>query len=123
MPRAVHFDIVVPDVQRAITFYESAFGWSIKKWDGPMEYWLVSTGPGEREGINGGLSQGDPSLTEGQLTLDVDPVAEAVRRVIDASGTVAREPSPVPGIGYLAEIVDTEGNRFGLMQDDPAAGT
>ena len=89
MPRVVHFDIVVPDVQRAITFYESAFGWSIEKWDGPMEYWLVSTGPGEQEGINGGLSQGDPNLTEGQLTLDVDSVAEAVRRVIDA-GEIGR---------------------------------
>jgi predicted enzyme related to lactoylglutathione lyase len=28
---------------------------------------------------------------------------------------------PVPGIGWLAYLKDTEGNVFGVMQPDPAA--
>jgi predicted enzyme related to lactoylglutathione lyase len=27
----------------------------------------------------------------------------------------------VPGVGYAAQCLDTEGNAFGLMQNDPEA--
>jgi predicted enzyme related to lactoylglutathione lyase len=37
MARVVHFDIVVPNPDRAIRFYEQAFGWKAQKWDGLME--------------------------------------------------------------------------------------
>ena len=40
--------------RRAIQFYQTLFGWKFQKWDGPMPYWLISTGEGE-PGINGGL--------------------------------------------------------------------
>jgi len=30
--------------QRAINFYEKLFGWTFQKWEGPMPYWLVTTG-------------------------------------------------------------------------------
>lgn len=123
MARVMHFDVVVRDVQRAIRFYEAAFEWKAEKWDGPMEYWMVTTGPSDREGIDGGLSQGEPNLTSGQLTLDVESLDETISRVTAAGGSVVRERSPVPGVGYLAEVSDTEGNRFGLMQLDTTAGT
>ena len=28
---------------------------------------------------------------------------------------------PIPGVGWLAYLKDTEGNVFGLMQSDPSA--
>jgi predicted enzyme related to lactoylglutathione lyase len=28
---------------------------------------------------------------------------------------------PIPGVGWLAYCKDTEGNVFGIMQDDPQA--
>jgi predicted enzyme related to lactoylglutathione lyase len=28
---------------------------------------------------------------------------------------------PIPGMGWLAYVKDTEGNIFGMMQSDPAA--
>lgn len=35
--------------------YESVFGWKIQKWDGPVEYWMVTTGnegePADRTAI------------------------------------------------------------------------
>jgi len=31
------------------------------------------------------------------------------------------QPGPVPGVGYLAYVRDTEGNHLGLMQRDPDA--
>ena len=55
MPRVVHFEIHAGDPDRAVNFYKTLFGWSFQKWEGPMEYWMVITGPDDQPGINGGL--------------------------------------------------------------------
>ena len=122
MARVIHFDLAAPDPERAKQFYEAAFDWTVQKWDGPMEYWLITTGPETAAGIDGGLGRGEARLTEGDLTLAVDSVDDAVQRVIANGGSVAREKSPVPGVGYLAYIDGPDGNRFGLMQLDATAG-
>ncbi len=57
MPRVVHFEIHAADPNRAVNFYQTLFGWTFQKWEGPMEYWLITTGPNEQPGINGGLVQ------------------------------------------------------------------
>ena len=38
MPRPIHFDRGVTDPARAIAFYKAAFGWTVRKWNGPFEY-------------------------------------------------------------------------------------
>jgi len=53
MTRVVHFEIHADDPERAAAFYRSVFGWEIRKWDGPFDYWLVMTGPREEMGIDG----------------------------------------------------------------------
>ncbi len=41
MPRVVHFEINADDPERAAKFYQNVFGWKIKKWEGPIDYWLA----------------------------------------------------------------------------------
>jgi len=41
--RAVHFELPADNPDRAISFYRSALGWTITKWEGPIDYPLVST--------------------------------------------------------------------------------
>ena len=53
MPRVVHFEIHAGDPERAISFYQRVFGWAFQKWEGPMDYWVITTGPDEQRGING----------------------------------------------------------------------
>src|SRR3972149_5570591 len=63
MPRVIHFEIAADDPERAVAFYRKVFGWEIQKWEGPMEYWVITTGPKEEPGIDGGLGrrrQGPP---------------------------------------------------------------
>jgi uncharacterized protein len=36
-------------------------------------------------------------------------------------GRVIERRMVVPGVGYLAYCYDTEGNAFGMMQNDPSA--
>ena len=55
MPRPIHFEIPAENPERAMEFYSSIFGWKFSKWDGPMDYWVISTGQPGEPGIDGGL--------------------------------------------------------------------
>lgn len=128
MPRIVHFEIHALDPERLAEFYRSLFGWKISKWDGPMEYWLIETGPKDEPGINGGLMrrQGGPP-TDGQAvnafvcTADVPSLDDVLARLEGLGGRIALPRMAVPGIGWLAYVKDPDGNIMGAMQSDPAA--
>lgn len=121
MFRVEHFDIAADDPDRAVEFYSEVFGWKIEKWEGPMEYWLVTTGPDDQPGINGGIAKRqDPSQSTSN-TIGVKSVDEHVAKITDAGGRVVRPKSSIPGVGYFALCQDTEGNVFGIMQEDPEA--
>jgi len=128
MPRVIHFEIHAENPQRAIQFYKSLFGWQITKWDSPVDYWLITTGPADQPGINGGLlPRRGPGPVEMQAvnsyvcTVDVPSVDEALKTITAKGGTIALPKMPVPGVGWLAYGKDTEGNIFGVMQNDPTA--
>jgi predicted enzyme related to lactoylglutathione lyase len=55
VPRVIHFEIHADDPKRAVEFYKKVFGWKISKWEGPAEYWLVTTGDDKQPGINGAI--------------------------------------------------------------------
>jgi len=133
--RVVHFEIHAADPERAAAFYHRAFGWDIKEWlipgvEIPQEnrYWLVNTGPETEPGIGGGIVvRRGPAPAEGQAvnsyvcTIGVSSVDESVAKAISAGGTLAVPRMPIRGVGWLAYCKDTEGNLFGLMQDDTNA--
>jgi predicted enzyme related to lactoylglutathione lyase len=48
-------------------------------------------------------------------------VDDAVSAIEANRGKVLRPKPSIPGVGWLAYCQDTEGNTFGLMQDDPLA--
>jgi uncharacterized protein len=124
MPRVVHFEIRVADPERAIGFYKRVFGWQFKKWDGPAEYWLISTGPKDQLGIDGGLVRREGSASGEGLTsyvgiIAVNSVDKSIASITGASGVLSVPKKAVPGIGWLAYCKDTEGNLFGIVQLDP----
>ena len=47
MGRVVHFEIHASDLDRAERFYRDVFGWDVQKFDGPIDYRLVNTGPND----------------------------------------------------------------------------
>ena len=126
MPRVVHFEIHAENPKRAAKFYTDSFGWKIQKWNGPVEYWMVMTGEPGQPGINGGLMRRHGTVTGDSViafvcTLDVPSVDDYVKKVMAAGGTIVMPKSAVPGVGWIAYGKDTEGNIFGLMQEDPNA--
>lgn len=120
MPRPVHFELSADDPDRAVKFYSSVFGWKFDKWDGPMEYWLITTGADAEPGINGGMSRRGPDGDE-PTTIGVPSVDDSLAKVVAAGGTVVRPKGAIPGVGWFAVFKDTEGNPFGLMQSDRSA--
>jgi predicted enzyme related to lactoylglutathione lyase len=121
MPRVIHFEISADDPERAAAFYRQVFGWQIEKWAGPLEYWLITTGRPDEPGIDGGLAKRFSPEEHTRNTIGVDSVDDAVAQIVANGGQVMLPKYAVPGVGYLAYCSDTEGNLFGLMQDDPAA--
>jgi len=113
--RVTHFEIPSDDPERAIAFYSQAFGWSINKWDGPQEYWLVETGAGE-PGIDGGIMRRGAPFDRVVNTLHVDDIRVVTRRVEDLGGTLVGERMTIPDVGYLEYARDLDGNIFGMMQ-------
>lgn len=128
MPRPIHFEIHAEDLDRAQTFYETVLGWSFTAW-GDGSYRLITTGPDSAPGINGGLlkRQGTVDIDAPTpviahvTTVDVDDVDAYVARAEAAGGRTALPKMAVPGVGWLAYVKDTEGNIFGMMQEDRAA--
>jgi predicted enzyme related to lactoylglutathione lyase len=136
MSRVVHFEIHAENPERAVSFYKDLFGWTFTKWDGPMEYWMIltasehgrTTGDKPAEGINGGLvRRRGPAPMPGQAvnayccTVDVANLDASLTKAQSLSATIAVPKMAIPGVGWLAYIIDTEGNILGMMQNDPAA--
>ena len=120
MPRIVHFEIPARDPDALADFYRNVFGWKIEKWEGPVDYWLVSTGEEER-GIDGALLRTNPVHQTPVNVLDVASVAEFCEKVQAEGGEVVAPRTAIPGVGYVAYCKDTAGNVFGLFQDDEGA--
>ncbi len=121
MPRVVHFDISADQPERALKFYTKAFDWQFSKWDGPFDYWLIRTGVEEEPGIDGGMgvrSNPDAGITS---IINVPSVDEYAARVVAAGGTILAPKQAIPGVGYLVNCKDTEGNGFAIMEDDEYA--
>jgi len=121
MNRFVHFDIYADVPDRAVKFYRSVFGWKAERYAGPMDYWLITTGPDTEPGINGGLGRRRDPSDHTTNTVDVTSLKETEAKITAAGGKVLEPRIAIPGVGWFALCADTEGNRFGLMESDPKA--
>ncbi|MDE1147310.1 MAG: hypothetical protein PW843_11930 [Azospirillaceae bacterium] len=117
---AIHAD----DVERAKAFYEAVFDWRISPW-GPPGFYLIQTGPDDDKGVGGALQQRHEPLAgtgmQGfECTVGVDDLDAIIAKVTAHGGAVTLQPYTIDGVGRLIYLRDTEGNRVGAMQYDPA---
>lgn len=121
MYRVIHFELGTVKPERAAEFYGKVFGWKTTKWAGPEEYWLVETGPQDQPGINGGLMRHKDAQPRTVNTIAVPSIDEFAEKVAANGGKVAVPKMAIPGVGYQAYCLDTEGNLFGIHQEDASA--
>jgi predicted enzyme related to lactoylglutathione lyase len=125
----VHFEIPADNPERAAKFYRELFGWKINKWENPngIDYWMVETVPTNeqgmpvRPGVNGGMM---PRMYPSQQPVNYISVAsvdDAVARAERLGAKVMMGKTPVPGMGWFAQLTDPEGNVIAVWETDMAA--
>ena len=122
MNRFTHFELATGDLEKTAAFYRDVFGWQVQKWEGPVEYWLVTTGDESTPGINGGLMNTSGDFNGTINTIQVEDIDAAIAKVLAHGGEIVLPKDAIPGIGYQAYFKDNSGIVVGLHQADPTAG-
>ena len=109
----VHFELPATDTARAKAFWSSLLGWSFQEPFGGMEYHMTDgTTPA------GAIFLADQApVGHANIYFDTDDIDASLARVGELGGQAAAK-QPIPGIGWFATCVDSEGNAFSLFQSD-----
>lgn len=115
MNRPIYFEILSEQPVDILNFYKQVLGWEPATWEGPQTYWMITTGPEDTPGINGGVMERhfDQAVIN---TIEVESLDEMLDKVKNAGGEVVHGPNEVPEVGMHAYCADTEGILFGLME-------
>jgi predicted enzyme related to lactoylglutathione lyase len=113
-----HIEFPADDVERAKRFYAAIAGWEFGEMAGIPGFWLFRTGAE----AGGGIGKRDETVGKVvRVYIDVDDLDAAVAAAQANGGTVVTPPSPVPGQGRFAALLDPEGNEIGLFEAAEAA--
>jgi uncharacterized protein len=110
-------EIYVQDIDRAKQFYESVFQMKLEKLDSPgMAMWAFPMSM-EAVGASGALVKMDGVPSGGSGTIPYfhcDEVAVELARVVTAGGQIHKPKMSIGQYGFMALVLDTEGNTIGL---------
>ena len=112
------FEIPATDYERAKTFYNTILGIEIA--DMPMPEGKYGMYPFDQEnnGVGGGIMQMEginPSAEGVTIYLNGgDDLSDPLSRVEAAGGKIIMPKTNIGGNGFMAQLMDTEGNRVAL---------
>jgi predicted enzyme related to lactoylglutathione lyase len=114
-----YFEIPVTDMNRAIKFYSSVFGYDFTRENiHGNEMAMFPLNP-YSEGISGALAKGEiyiPSKTGSLIYLNVSNIEETLELVKKQGGAILFPKTKAGEYGYVAEFEDSESNRVALFQ-------
>ena len=127
MDKVVHFEIPVDDAARAKEFYRTTFDWELNDMDmgGGNTYTTVTTTPIDEQSrlptepgaINGGLMRRTSDTPVSVITIGVDAIDDALKKIEAGGGSVVQPRTEIPDMGAFAYFKDTEGNVVGLWEN------
>jgi len=126
MDPVIHFEMPAKDMKRVRKLYESAFGWKTTQLGPEMaDFALAFTIetdkrtrlPKKRGAINGGFYKKTGPRQHTRLTILVDDIREAMKKIEAAGCKVLGEPFELPSVGLFVSFMDTEGNLATVNQD------
>jgi uncharacterized protein len=112
----VHIEIPADDTAKGREFWGSLFGWQFEAFPGPSEYHMTRIG----DQMGAAITDMEPGKRGTRSYFDVEDIKAAAARVKELGGQ-ADEPQAVPSMGWFSTCTDTQGNEFGLWQNDPSA--
>jgi predicted enzyme related to lactoylglutathione lyase len=116
----VWFGIPADDLKRAREFYGNLFGWKINPFPGGEDYWHIDTA-GADETPDGGLKKREHPQEQITNYVGVNSVSEFSKKIERLGGKICMAKTAVPQMGYFAVCQDTEGNSFGLWENNENA--
>jgi len=121
MATIVHVDVPSDDPERAKKFYAALFGWKFQSVPEFQYNLFTMENPDGTPGVRGGL--GKRMAPEQRMTnfFGVPSIDDAMKQVVQLGGKLISPKMPVPGMGYLVTCMDTEGNAFGLWEENAGA--
>lgn len=109
------FEIPTADFARAIRFYETIFASPLLH---HADWPHLAIFPYERPGISGALAHEEglrPSADGVVIYLNCDGrIDQVLSRIEKAGGSVVQPKNHIPNVGWVAQMLDSEGNRVGL---------
>ncbi len=131
----VHFEMGYKEQARMVKFYETVFGWKAQPMGPDMgNYVVAQTTATDDKGmvqtpgtINGGFYKKAGPLSQApSVVVSVDDIQSAMKAVVAAGGKIlggmnqagehTDEPQMIPGVGLWISAMDTEDNRFSILQ-------
>ena len=114
----IWFEIMVQDMARAKAFYESVFQVKLERLNtSGFEMWSFPVSM-DRPGVGGALVKMDGAASGGnsgtRVYFSCKDCAVGVVAVAQSGGTVYREKISIGEYGFIALVLDTEGNMIGL---------
>lgn len=79
---------------------------------------MATTGPKDEPGINGGISKRGQTGMPNMNTISVPSVDEFSKKIQDGRGKIIMAKAAIPGVGWFATCQDTEGNTFGIIEEN-----
>ncbi len=111
------FEIYVSDMPRAKAFYESTFEVELNQLESPaIELWAFPMDQ-EKYGCSGALARMEGIEPGGASTIvyfHCDDCAVEAHRAVENGGKLIKDKMPIGEYGYIALLIDTEGNKIGL---------
>jgi predicted enzyme related to lactoylglutathione lyase len=123
--KVVHFEIPVDDQTRANEFYASVFDWEMNDADmgGGVVYTTAKTvatdenmQPKEPGAINGGIMKRSSDTPAPMITIQVDSIDEALKKIEAGGGATVQPRTEIPNMGAFGYFKDSEGNTMGLWE-------
>ncbi len=112
----VWFEVPADNLNRAQKFYKGMFGWTFNKLPAAInDYWHIDTGGADASPDGGMMPRMHPQQPITNY-ISVASVSKAAAKVEKLGGTVCTPRTAVPGMGYFAICLDTEGNTFALWE-------
>ena len=114
----VHFEVIGKDGPALQKFYAELFGWHIQNMPEMLNYGVVDTHAGG--GINGGVGQEPEGGTLVTFYAAVPDLQATLDKAESLGGKIAMPVMDIPGVVTLAQFLDPQGNRIGIIKDDPS---
>ena len=123
MNPVVHFEMPYKDPKKVSKFYSSVFGWDMQYLPKMRKYVLATTSPVDKNqmhkkkgAINGGFYPRGGYGNIPHLVISVDNLEKHMDVVKMNGGKIDGKPMDIQGIGKFVMLVDSEGNRVGMLQ-------